>query len=92
MLNLRWTKRAIGRLDSIAAYIARDNPVRAKTFVQELRVKIENLRSFQLGTAGRVFGTKEYVLHANYIAVYRVKDAEVQILTILHTARDFSVE
>ena len=86
--NLRWTNRALGRLDEIATYIAKDDPTRAMTFVTELRKKVEILKSHQLGKAGRVFGTKELVLHPNYLAVYRVKDAEVQIITILHTAQN----
>jgi toxin ParE1/3/4 len=86
--NLRWTNRALGRLDEIASYIAKDNPTRAKTFVTELRDKVEILRSHQLGKVGRVFGTKELVLHQNYLAVYRVRDDEVQIITILHTAQN----
>lgn len=86
--NLRWTNRALGRLDEIAAYIAKDNPTRATTFVIELRKKVDVLKSHQLGKAGRVFGTKELVLHPNYLAVYRVKDDEVQIITILHTAQN----
>jgi toxin ParE1/3/4 len=86
--NIRWTNRALGRLDEIAVYIAKDNPTRATTFVTELRKKVDILKSHQLGKAGRVFGTKELVLHPNYLAVYRVKDDEVQIITILHTAQN----
>ena len=86
--KVRWTNRALGRLDEIADYIAKDNPERAKTFVTELRDKVKILQSHQLGMAGRVFGTKELVLHKNYLAVYRVKDDEVQILTILHSAQN----
>jgi toxin ParE1/3/4 len=86
--NIRWTNRALGRLDEIAAYIAKDNPTRATSFVTELRKKVDILKSHQLGKAGRVFGTKELVLHPNYLAVYRVKDDEVQIFTILHTAQN----
>ena len=87
-LKLRWTLRALYRLDSIAAYIAKDSPARAESFTRELRAKVEMLQHQQLGTAWQVFGTKQYVLHANYIAIYRVKAGEVQILTILHSAQD----
>lgn len=89
-LKLRWSKRALGRLDSIAAYIAKDNPARAESFIKDIRKKVDILKSQQLGTAWQVFGTKQYVLHPNYIAIYRVKNGEVQILTILHSARDRS--
>ena len=87
-LKLRWTDRALARLDNIAAYIAKDNPKRATSFVQELRKKVDILRLQQIGTAWHIFGTKQYVLHPNYIAIYRVKQGEVQILTILHSAQE----
>lgn len=85
--KLRWTPRALARLDEIAAYIARDNPARAVSFVRELRIKLDVLREHQIGRPGRVYGTKELVLHEHYVAVYRVKDDEVHILTVLHTAQ-----
>ena len=85
--KLRWTPRALARLDEIAAYIARDNPARAASFVRELRTKLEVLREHQIGRPGRVYGTKELVLRKHYAAVYRVKDDEVHILTVLHTAQ-----
>lgn len=87
-LKVRWTNRALGRLDTIAAYIAKDSPTRVKTFTQELRKKVDILKSQQIGKAWKVFGTKQYVLHPNYMAIYKVKDGEVQILTILHSAQE----
>jgi addiction module RelE/StbE family toxin len=87
-LKLRCSKRALGQIDSIAAYIAKDNPARAESFAKELRKKVAILQSHQLGTVGQVFGTKQYVLHPNYIAIYRVVRDEVQILTILHAAQE----
>ena len=85
--KLRWTRRALGRLDEIAAYIAKDSPTRATSFVRELREKVNILQEHQLGKPGRVYGTKELVLHMHDVAVYGIKDDEVQILTVLHTAQ-----
>lgn len=85
--KLLWTRGALGRLDEIAAFIAQDNPTRATTFVRELRDKVNILTEHQIGKPGRVYGTKELVLHKHYVAVYRVKDDAVHILTVLHTAR-----
>lgn len=85
--ELRWTRRALARLDEIATYIARDNPVRAASFVRELRDKLDLLREYPLGRPGRVYGTRELVLHKHYVAVYRVQGDVVQVLTVLHTAQ-----
>jgi toxin ParE1/3/4 len=73
-MELKWTRGALQNLDEIASYIAQDNPVRAQSFVRELKMKIENLRFFQLGQAGRILGKNEYVLHKNYVAIYRIKN------------------
>ena len=83
--ELRWTRRALARLDDIAAYIAQNNPVRATRFVRELRVKLNMLPEHELGRPGRVYGTREWVLHKHDIAVYRVHGEVVQVLTVLHT-------
>jgi addiction module RelE/StbE family toxin len=83
----RWTPRALARLQEIADVIAQDNPERAQTFALELRDKTQLLRQHQLGAPGRVFGTRELVLHKNYFAVYRVKGKEVHILTLFHAAQ-----
>lgn len=86
-LELRWTRRALQRFDEIAAYIAQDDPTRAVSFVRALREKVDILKLHRLGTAGRVYGTREFVLHENYVVIYRVKGCEVHILTILHAAQ-----
>ncbi len=87
-MELKWTRRALLNLDQIAAYIAKDNPTRAASFMQEIKRKVGNLKSFQIGSPGRVAGTTEYVLHKNYIAIYRVKNNQIHILRIHHAAMD----
>lgn len=87
-MELKWTRGALQNLDSIASYIAQDSPIRAQSFILELKEKVESLRDFQIGQAGRVLGTKEYVLHKNYIVIYRVKNDQLQILRIQHAAQN----
>ena len=87
--RVRWTRRALRRLDEIAAHIAADNPSRAASFVGELRAKVSVLALHLPGKPGRVYGTRELVLHRHYLAVYRVRGEEVHILTVLHTARQW---
>lgn len=86
---MKWTRAALHSVDEIAAFIALDNPARAASFVHGLKEKTERLQSFPgMGRAGRVPGTRELVLHKNYIAIYRVKGGDVEILRIHHVARD----
>lgn len=89
-MAIKWTRAALRSVDEIASFIARDNPARAATFVSELKASTARLQDFPgMGRAGRVPGTRELVLHKNYIAIYRVKGGDVEVLRIHHVARDF---
>lgn len=86
-MNIRWTRTALANLQAIADHIAYDNPVRASSFVGEIKTKTERLADFPaMGRPGRVPGTRELV-HQNYVVPYRVKDGVVQILRVQHVAR-----
>ena len=87
-MALRWTKTALRTVDEIAGYIAQDYPGRATSFARELRDATARLEAFPgMGRAGRLHGTRELVIHKNYIAIYRVKGDDVEILRIHHVAR-----
>jgi toxin ParE1/3/4 len=85
--TVRWTRGALRNLQAVLDYIAADNPTRAVTFARELKQKIERLGEFPgLGQSGRLPGTRELVLHANYRVIYRVEGEAVQVLRIHHHA------
>jgi toxin ParE1/3/4 len=87
-MALKWTQTALRTLDEIAQYIAQDNPARAASIVKELRQSTEKLASFPgMGRAGRVHGTRELVIHKNYLAIYRARADDVEILRIHQVAR-----
>jgi toxin ParE1/3/4 len=87
-MALKWTKQALRNVDQIAAYISKNNAARATSFVKELREKTQQLEVFPgLGRPGRVLGTRELVLHKNYLAIYRVKEQQVEILRLHHVAQ-----
>ena len=89
-MALKWTKTALHNLGNIAEYIAKDNPERARTFIQEVREKTNVLSEFpNVGRAGRVAVTRELVAHKNYIVAYRVKGADIQILRVHHVAQKY---
>ena len=86
---IKWTKSALASVDGIASFIAKDNPTRATSFVLELQVAVTKLQAHPgMGRAGRVPGTRELVLHKNYIAIYRVRGDDVEILRLHHAARN----
>jgi toxin ParE1/3/4 len=88
-VSIKWTQVALRSVDDIAAYIANDNPIRATSFVLELQEAVTKLQAHPgMGRAGRVPGTRELVLHKNYIAIYRVRGDDVEILRLHHAARN----
>ena len=88
-MALKWTKAALRSVDDIASFIAQDNPTRATSFVRELKDAVTKLQVHPgMGRAGRVPGTRELVLHKNYIAIYRVRGDDVEILRLHHAAQN----
>lgn len=88
-MSIKWTKTALRSVDEIAGYISKDNPTRATSFARELQDAVTKLQTHSgMGRAGRVPGTRELVLHKNYIAIYRVRGEDVEILRLHHVARN----
>jgi toxin ParE1/3/4 len=87
-MALRWTRTALGAVDEIAGFIAKDNPRRAASFVLDLKDAVTKLQVHPgMGRAGRVPGTRELVLHKNYIVTYRVRGDDLEIYRLHHVAR-----
>ena len=86
---IKWTQTALASVDDIAGFIAKDDPTRSTSFVIELQSAVTKLQAHPgMGRAGRVPGTRELVLHKNYIAIYRVRGDMVEILRLHHAARN----
>ena len=86
---IKWTQKALASVDEIADFIAKDNPTRGTSFVLDLQDAVTKLQAHPgMGRAGRVPGTRELVLHKNYIAIYRVRGDYVEILRLHHAARN----
>ena len=45
-MRIRWSPLSVDRLSEIAEYIARDNPRAAERWIDEIFVKVEQLKSF----------------------------------------------
>ena len=89
-MTVKWTKTALINLGLIADYISRDNGTRAKTFVQEIYKKANVLTEFPtIGRPGRVIGTRELIVHKNYIIAYRVRGEDAEIIRVHHVAKQW---
>lgn len=86
---VRWTTRAVRRLDQVGAHIAHDDPQAAARVVARLLSGVEHLADqSHRGRVGRIAGTRELVFaDIPYIVPYRVGPATVEVLTVMHTAR-----
>ena len=80
-------------LESIQDYIARDNPRAAFEVAQRIRVAVSQLTEHpKIGRTGRVHDTHELVIPTlPYIVVYRISSNVIQILTVYHTSRKWTV-
>jgi toxin ParE1/3/4 len=91
-MQFRFSRRAEADLAEITAYIARDNPARAVTYVRELREHCRGLVMFpearrlrpELGEGVRlsVFG--------NYVVLYVAHPDLLEVRRVVHGARDLA--
>lgn len=89
-MRLAWTRPAQSDRVEIRAFIAADNPRAALALDELISEKAARLADHpELGRPGRVEGTRELVVHRNYILVYDIAGDLVRILRILHAARQW---
>lgn len=83
-----WKPAAIADRKNITAYIAQDNPRAAIEMGDLLMQKAAHLDLHpKLGRVGRVKGTRELVVHPNYILIYRIVGEVVEVLRVKHGAQ-----
>ena len=86
------TAEAFGDLERIGDYIARDNPARARSFVQELINKARQLgdlpQGFPLVPRYAHLGVRRRA-HGSYLIFYRVEPDQVTVIHVLHGAQDY---
>lgn len=88
MTSLFWTPDAVQDRHDIYDYIETDRPAAAYHLDESFSDKASVLTRYsELGRAGRVPGTRELVVHDNYLLIYDVVDDIVRILNVVHVAR-----
>jgi len=87
-MPLFWTPESIQDREDIYDFIEADNPAAALDLDEMFSEKALHLVDHPgLGRLGRVNGTREMVVHPNYILVYDVRADRVRVLRVLHAAR-----
>lgn len=89
-LPVIWLPAADEDLIGIAGFIAEHDEQAALGLVQ--RIELAALRLADqpyMAPAGRVPGTRELVVHPNYILIYQVTTSAVMILAVLHARQQY---
>lgn len=89
-MKFRISQAANNDLRDIAAHFARDNPPRAVSFIDELAGKIRSVAGQPLLYPLRNMWGIGYrsALYRNYHIVYRVDDEMMEIVRVIHGARN----
>lgn len=90
-MRLEWTQPAFEDIQEAGRYIAVDDPRAASRMAERVREAVEYLVDQpNIGRPGRMQGTRELVISGTpFIAVYWVRGDVVQILRLLHHARQW---
>ena len=87
-----WSPEAEQQLDDYAGFISKDSPSYAETFVAMILEKADSLELFS--DRGRLvpelpmLEVRELIIDS-YRLVYKVKDDQVTIATVMHAKQDF---
>jgi toxin ParE1/3/4 len=89
-VRLELAPRVESDLTDIGEYIALHNPIRARTFVDELIAQIERIGQYpfsyrlrpDIGTEARA------AVHQNYLILFRIVGEVVRVERVVHGRRD----
>lgn len=90
MKLLIFAPEARADLRAIGAYIARDDPARARSFVNELRTRAAQAAERPLSFPARddLAPGLRAILHGRYLIFFRELPDEVRVERLIHGARD----
>lgn len=90
MQTIRWTEEATTDLVEIIDYIDQRNSLAADALHSMILRAVEGLSSAPyLFRPGRVSGSRECVVHPNYIVIYQIGEEHIDVLRILHSRQKY---
>lgn len=88
-MRVEWRPEARAELRAILEYILERNAAAASDLNESIEVATTALPDHPyLYRMGRIPGTREIVVHPNYLVVYRIEDW-IEILTVLHARQEY---
>jgi len=92
-MQLIWRETALIDLDRIVVYVSQFNYVAATRLQALAESCAERIVEHPfLYRAGRIPGTREALIHPNYLLVYRVTADAVEIVNVLHSRQLYPPE
>ncbi|QHE54216.1 type II toxin-antitoxin system RelE/ParE family toxin [Pontibacillus sp. HMF3514] len=92
MAEIIWAQSAVNDLDEICTYISHDSEEYARLFARRILEAIEQVATFPL--SGKIVPELKNQLirgkiHGNYRIIYRDMGEVLEVVRIMHAARDF---
>ena len=91
-MRVKWTRRALREQDEAFEWIVTENPKAAGEVIERVHVATRLLADQpRMGRPGRIAGTRELVIaRTPYVVVYRIAAGNLDILAVIHHARNWS--
>ena len=87
-MRLIWAQEAMDDRDAIFDFVEENNQVAALALDELFSEKVSRLLDHPgLGRPGRIAGTREWLVHQNYIVIYDVTGDVLRVLRVVHAAR-----
>ncbi len=86
-MKIIWSPLAVDKASEIVDYISQDKPTAAKKWIEEIFLKVEQLKlSPQIGRIVPEISDSQFreLIYGNYRVIYRLEIKQVSILTIRH--------
>ena len=92
-MRLIWREGARSDVRAIVRYISDRSPGAAEKLNDKIEASAERLVEHPyMYRAGRIPGTREAVVHPNYILIYRVGSDAVEIVNVIHSRQQYPPE
>lgn len=88
--NVVWTADALRKLRAITDYIAERNITAARRLEESFSHCANRLVDHpMMYRKGRVAGTREAIVHPNYLMIYKVREDDILIISVVHARQQY---